>query len=108
VDLGGSVREEPQARQSATAVIEAPRDARPPWEDAGDYKTSALATPTESATPTIDEMLDVMSKQIMEIVNWTYADGFLDAFRGATPNARGMFHASVIKLAARSDQLRRG
>ena len=29
------------------------------------------------------------------------------AIASASPNARGLFHAAVIKLAARADQLRR-
>jgi hypothetical protein len=107
---GSGPREEqqPKAAASASAVMIAPRDSVPPWEDGGDYRTAALSTPTQSATPTIDEMLELMSRQIMEIVTWTTSDGFPEAFRGASSNARGVFHASVIKLAARSDQLRRG
>jgi len=101
-------REVSGSKQASPALVTSSRESLPPWEDAGGYKASALSIPANSSTPTIDEMLDVMSKQIMEIVTWTMADGFLDAFRGATPNARGIFHASVIKLAARSDQLRRG
>jgi hypothetical protein len=33
---------------------------------------------------------------------------YLDAYRNASPNARGLFHTAAIKLAARADQLRRG
>jgi hypothetical protein len=107
-DFGGGPRDQRPSKQASTAVMIAPRDSVPPWEDGGDYKTSALSAPTQSATPTIEEMLDLMTKQIMEIVTWTMSDGFPDAFRGASSNSRGLFHASVIKLAARSDQLRRG
>jgi hypothetical protein len=107
-DFGGGPRKERQPKQASTAVMIAPSDSVPPWEDSGDYKTSALSAPTQAATPTIDEMLDLMTKQIMEIVTWTHAEGFTESFRGASSNARGVFHASVIKLAARSDQLRRG
>ena len=49
-----------------------------------------------------------MSRQIMQVITWTQADGFVDSYRSASPNARGVFHAAVIKLAARADQLRRG
>jgi hypothetical protein len=52
-------------------------------------------------------MLELMSKQIMQVIAWTQADGFLDAYRNASPNARGLFHTAAIKLAARADQLRR-
>ena len=107
-DFDTGSRESSQPKQSSPSLVSSSRESLPPWEDAGEYKSSAVSVPANSSTPTIDEMLDMMSKQIMEIVNWTMADGFLDAFRGAKPNARGIFHASVIKLAARSDQLRRG
>jgi ParB-like chromosome segregation protein Spo0J len=56
---------------------------------------------------TIDEMLDLMAKQIMQVISWTQVEGFLDAYKAATPNARGLFHTAAIKLAARADQLRR-
>ena len=49
-----------------------------------------------------------MAKQIMQVIAWTKADGFLDAYKNARPNARGLFHTAAIKLAARADQLRRG
>ena len=57
---------------------------------------------------TIDEMLDLMAKQIMQVITWTQVEGFLDAYKAATPNARGVFHTAAIKLSARADQLRRG
>lgn len=91
----------------------------PPWEepapsrgaaapfDAGDAKKAALAEPVEPAAPSIDELLQLMAKQVMEVINWTQADGFTDAYRAASGNARGLFQASVIKLAARADQLRK-
>ena len=63
--------------------------------------------PIDGSAPTIDELLELMSRQIMQVITWTQADGFLDSYRSASPNARGLFHAAVIKLAARADQLRR-
>lgn len=95
----------------------------PPWEDSpsavavaddspfspgADPKAFATQGPIEVLAPSVDELLDIMSKQIMEVVGWTQADGFADGYRDASANARGMFHAAVIKLAARADQLRRG
>jgi ParB-like nuclease domain len=71
-------------------------------------KGAAAQFPTEVSAATIDEMLDLMTKQIMQVITWTQAEGFLDAYRNATPNARGLFHTAAIKLAARADQLRRG
>jgi ParB-like chromosome segregation protein Spo0J len=71
-----------------------------------DPRAMALAADVGGAT--IDEMLELMSKQIMQVIAWTQAEGFLDAYRNASPNARGLFHTAAIKLAARADQLRRG
>ncbi len=68
----------------------------------------ADALSAEVGAATIDEMLEVMSKQVMQLIAWTQAEGFLDAYKHASPNARGLFHTAAIKLAARADQLRRG
>lgn len=82
---------------------------RPPWEDdVADARALAQAPPVETAAPTIDEMLELMTRQIMDIVGWTQAEGFPDAYRKAKSNSRGLFQASVIKLAARADALRKG
>ena len=48
-----------------------------------------------------------MAKQIMEVITWTQAEGFTEAYRTASGNARGLFQTAVIKLAARADQLRK-
>jgi ParB-like chromosome segregation protein Spo0J len=71
-------------------------------------KALGAAPPVEVSASTIDEMLDLMAKQIMQMIAWTQAEGFLEAYRHASPNARGLFHTAAIKLAARADQLRRG
>ena len=70
-------------------------------------KAVALADPVNVAVPTIEEMLALMTKQVMQVVTWTEAEGFAEAYRGASANARGLFQTSVIKLAARSDRLRK-
>jgi hypothetical protein len=75
--------------------------------DADDPQYIGAALSAEVGAATIDEMLDFMAKQIMQLIAWTNADGFLDAYKNATPNARGLFHTAAIKLAARADQLRR-
>jgi hypothetical protein len=72
-----------------------------------DPRIVAMSAPIEVEAPTIDELLDVMAKQIVDVVGWTQAEGFVDSYRSASSNARGVFHAAVIKLAARADQLRR-
>lgn len=87
----------------ATAVLD---DA--PFDHGDDPKAYASQGPIEVAAPSIDELLDVMTKQVMEVINWTQAEGFADGYHEASANARGVFHAAVIKLAARADQLRRG
>ena len=79
-----------------------------PWEDGSSAKAIAQGPPVAVAAPTIEEMLQLMTRQVMEIVSWTQADGFHDGYRTATPNTRGLFQTSVIKLAARADQLRKG
>ncbi len=78
-----------------------------PWDDAS-AKAIALAPPVAPAAPTIDEMLTMMTNQIMDVINWTKADGFIEAYKTAKANARGLFDTAVIRLAARADQLRKG
>ena len=77
------------------------------WQGEPDPRTVASEGPVPVSAPTIDELLELMSRQIMQVITWTQADGFVDSYRSASPNARGVFHAAVIKLAARADQLRR-
>jgi hypothetical protein len=81
-------------------------DTGPAFERGPDPRAMELSADVGAAT--IDEMLDLMAKQIMQVITWTQAEGFLDAYRNASPNARGLFHTAAIKLAARADQLRRG
>ncbi|HEV3168084.1 MAG TPA: ParB N-terminal domain-containing protein [Isosphaeraceae bacterium] len=91
-----------------------------PWEEApqpvgagagrgepGD-KRMAESRPVAPTASTIDEMLAMMARQVMEVVTWTQADGFNEAYRKGSANARGLFQSAVIKLAARADQLRKG
>lgn len=80
----------------------------PPWEEDGsDAKSTALAPPISPAAPTIDEMLALMTKQVMDVVQWTNAEGFVESYRSASANARGLFQTASLKLAARADQLRK-
>jgi ParB-like chromosome segregation protein Spo0J len=80
-----------------------------PAEEPGGPEPRGIAAegPIDVSTASIDELLELMSRQIMQVITWTQAEGFLDSYRSASPNARGLFHAAVIKLAARADQLRR-
>ncbi len=78
------------------------------WRGGPDPRAIADEGPVEVSAPTVDELLELMARQIMQVITWTQAEGFVDSYRSAGPNARGVFHAAVIKLAARADQLRRG
>ncbi len=79
-----------------------------PWDDeAADAKMIAQSPPVAVAAPTIEEMLSLMTRQVMEVVAWTQADGFTDSYKSASANTRGLFQTAAIKLAARADQLRR-
>ena len=93
--------EAPAGRAPARASESGPPIAHP-------QESRAAALSADVGGATIDEMLDLMAKQVMQVITWTQADGFLEAYRNATPNARGVFHTAAIKLAARADQLRRG
>lgn len=93
------------------AVAEGPPRKRgdlAPWEEEGpSAKQVALSPPVQPIAPSIDEMLALMTRQVMEVVQWTNAEGFLDSYRTASANARGLFQTASIKLAARADQLRK-
>jgi ParB-like chromosome segregation protein Spo0J len=78
-----------------------------PWDD-DSAKAVALAPMAPPAAPTIDEMLTMMATQVQEVINWTKAEGFGEAYRTSGASARGLFHGVAIKLAARAEQLRRG
>lgn len=78
-----------------------------PWEEIADAKALAELPPVQPSAPTIDEMLGLMTRQVMDVLNWTHADGFADAYRAASANSRGLFQTAAIKLAARADQLRK-
>jgi len=100
-----------EPKGEAPAVGKAPTraaDRGGPIEGARDPRALAAALAADVGAATIDEMLDLMAKQIMQIISWTQVEGFLDAYKTASPNARGLFHTAALKLAARADQLRRG
>ena len=94
----------PPAREEVRKPGPAP-DAPPFARDARD---AALAVPVQADGSTIDEMLELMAKQVNEVVTWTKAEGFTEAYRVASANARGLFQAAVFNLAARAERLRKG
>ena len=68
-------------------------------------KAAALIEPVDAAEATIDEMLELMSKQIQQVVDWTRAEGFDDAYRSAKSNIKALFQAAVYNLGNRANQL---
>jgi hypothetical protein len=105
----------PKPKPAPPAEEPRERPAPPPWEEAapvgpraevGDKKV-AITPPGSVSVATINEMLEMMARQVMEVVTWTQAEGFTEAYRKASANARGLFQSASIKLAARADQLRR-
>lgn len=102
----GTAMAEPKTEAPAGRGPTRTADTGPGFEGMPDFRMREL--PPDAGGATIDEMLDLMAKQIMQVIAWTQAEGFLDAYRNASPNARGVFHTAAIKLAARADQLRRG
>jgi len=122
-ESGGASREAPE-REPAERGRRNMSAATAPWDDAPparagaalaeevhfaggvDPRIVAMQPPIEVEAPSIDELLDVMAKQVADVVAWTEAEGFVESYKSASSNARGVFHASVIKLAARAEQLR--
>ncbi len=84
-----------------------PKGDIPPWEaDTPDARAIARE-PVLSSAPTVDELLALMTRQIKEVVDWTYGEGFVESYRSASANSRGLFQAAAIKLAARTGELRK-
>ena len=105
----GRSEADPAPWDDATSPMPAVNDsayASAPWDHAS-AKAVALAPPVATAAPTIDEMLGLMTTQIMDVITWTQADGFGEAYRSAGANSRGLFQTAALKLAATADQLRR-
>ena len=73
-----------------------------------EIRAAALAQPVETSEATIDEMLEMMAKEVNKVLKWTQAEGFTEAYRTAAANARGLFHTAVINLASRAERLRKG
>ncbi len=70
-----------------------------------DARVAAVAEPAETAEATIDEMLELMAKQVQQVVDWTKAEGFEEAYRTARSNTRALFQAAVYNLGNRANQL---
>lgn len=79
-----------------------------PWEDqpaSPSARDLARSGPVPVAAPTIDEMLEIMTRQLMELVSWIEAEGFREAYRHSGKHARSLFLASVEGLNQRVDAL---
>lgn len=73
-----------------------------------DLREMARSGPVPVATPTIDEMLELMTRQVMEVVCWVEGDDFATAFSAAGPHARQRFHVAVQALVDASARLDEG
>lgn len=76
-------------------------DAGPP----GDFRDLSRSGPVPVATPTIDEMLELMTRQVMEVVCWVEGDDFSAAFDAAGSQARQRFRVAVCTLADAAGRL---
>lgn len=120
----GGAEDDTAERHRRTMTVSAP-----PWDDTAaphaepgrkpgpgpevppfsrEARDAAAAAPVDTAGSTIDEMLELMAKQINEVLTWTKAEGFADAYRTAGGHARGLFQTAVFNLAARAERLRKG
>lgn len=70
-----------------------------------DHKARALADPPEPVAPTIDELLQLMARQVSEVLQWSRGEGFDEAYATASASARRAFQKSVAALAQRADEL---
>ncbi len=77
----------------------------PPW-DTGDASAFARTHPVDCSTPTIDEMLAIMTRQVREVLQWSEAEGFAEAFAAADRKSRGPFLDAVARLQERSLRLK--
>jgi hypothetical protein len=73
-----------------------------------DPRITATRGPVDVSAPTIDEMLELMARQIQEVITWSQADGFAESYREAGSNSRGLFQAAAYNLYKRAERLRKG
>ncbi|WP_169972841.1 ParB N-terminal domain-containing protein [Tautonia rosea] len=74
----------------------------------GELRDLARSGPVPVATPTIDEMLELMTRQVMEVVCWVEGEDFAPAFASAGSQARQRFRVAVQALVDASAQLEDG
>jgi hypothetical protein len=71
-------------------------------------RTAQSPAPTDTAASTIEEMIELMARQIGQVINWTHAEGFVEAYRKASASSRNLFQTAAFNLSSRASQLRRG
>jgi ParB-like chromosome segregation protein Spo0J len=100
---GNSTKEAPPvaAKPSRATQVD---DFIPPPEP----RTVPSSAPTDTGASTIEEMLDLMVRQIGQMITWTHAEGFVDAYSKASASSRNLFQTAAFNLSTRASQLRRG
>jgi hypothetical protein len=71
-------------------------------------KSAPSSKPGDAPASTIEEMLELMVRQISQVIAWTQAEGFGEAYAKASPSSRNLFQTAAFNLASRAGQLRRG
>ena len=86
----------------------APSDGFPPGFPGAELRDLARSGPVPVATPTIDEMLELMARQVMELVCWIEGDDFSPAYAVAGDQARQRFRVAVRTLGEAVETLDQG
>jgi ParB-like chromosome segregation protein Spo0J len=117
---GGGAEDEPTGRDRRTMHGAAVEEKAGPRETGARHgagpgappfardERDAAAIPTEATGANINEFLKMMANQINEVVTWTKADGFAEAYRSASANSRGLFQTAALQLWKRAGELRQG
>ena len=75
-----------------------------PWDDAS-AKAFALSPPVAVSAPSIDEMLNLMTDRVNELIEWTNSAEFAEAYQEADYGVRSRFDTAVSRLDSRVNQL---
>ena len=70
--------------------------------------SNLASSPSAVAASTIEEMLELMVRQISQVIAWTQAEGFVEAYAKASASSRNLFQTAAFNLSTRAGQLRRG
>ena len=94
----------PPVERKPTGRVAEVDDFIPPPEPASGRSSVSGNAPAS----TIEEMLELMVRQISQVIAWTQAEGFAEAYAKASPSSRNLFQTAAFNLASRAGQLRRG